>query len=84
MSERLAFDFEGFAKALQKAMNQRGVSRETVAEATGLQDAAVRRAQNGLVVSLDTAWALLLWLREPHPLRFSIVVESEPEWEDPV
>jgi hypothetical protein len=82
MSERLAFDTDGFAAAIRQAMDQRCMSREAVAEATGLGDGAVRRAQNGLVVSLDTAWALIHWLREAHPLKFSVVVEAEEDDEE--
>jgi transcriptional regulator with XRE-family HTH domain len=73
------FDADGFAAAVRRAMDQRGLSREAVADATGLSDGSVRRAQNGLAVSVDTVWALLHWLREAHPLRFSLVVEADPE-----
>jgi hypothetical protein len=84
MSERLAFDTDGFAAAIRQAMDQRCMSREAVAEATGLGDGAVRRAQNGLVVSVDTVWALMHWLREPSPLRHSIVVEAEEDDDEEV
>jgi hypothetical protein len=83
MTERLVFDADGFATAIRRAMDQRLMSRESVADVTGVPEGSLRRAQNGLPVSVDTVWALLHWLREPHPLRFSLVVEAdEPEYEE--
>lgn len=79
MTERLVFDADGFAAAVRRAMDQRGLSREAVADATGLSDGSVRRAQNGLSVSVDTVWSLIHWLREANPLKYSLVVEADPE-----
>jgi len=84
MSERLAFDPDRFATAVRQAMDQRAMSRDAVAEATGLSEASVRRAQNGLAVSADTLVAMLYWMRQRDVLQYTRVVVGEDDEEEEV
>lgn len=79
MADRLAFDPTRFGETLRRRMHERGATRWAVSQQTGLGEAAVRRAEHGLPVSVDTIVGLLYWLRTPDVLQFTRVTDDEEE-----
>lgn len=79
MSDRLAFDPQRFGETLRRRMHERGATRWLVAQQTGLDESAVRRAEHGLPVSVDSIVALLYWLRTADVLQFTKVTDAEEE-----
>jgi hypothetical protein len=75
--DAIRFDHEGFGAELAAQMAARKVTAVDVAEATGVRADAVRRAMRGIGVNVSDLLALCHWLREPHPLRWSVAEPRE-------
>jgi len=74
----LRFDGDAFAAALAAAMGSRGYASADVADATGVDAAAVRRAMAGSAPSADDVIRLLYWLKQPDLLRFAAAMPRGP------